>query len=49
MTDEPKYSFFTRYRAKRVELTFENKEILLRLRARAAAERRRQFPQFYKD
>jgi len=49
VTEQPKYSFFTRYRAKRVELTPENQEILRRRLARAAAERRRRFPQFYKD
>jgi len=49
VTEQPKYSFFTRYRAKRVELTPENQEILRRRLARAAAERRRKFPQFYKD
>jgi hypothetical protein len=45
----PKYSFFTRYRSKVVELTPENQEILRRRRERAQAERRRRFPQFYKD
>jgi len=49
VTEEPKYSFFTRYRLKRMELTPENKEILRRRLARAAAERRRRFPQFYND
>jgi len=50
MKDLPKYSWFTRYRAgKEIPLTPENQEILRRRRAQAAAERRRKFPQFYKD
>ena len=47
MTGQPKYPF--RYKLKRVPLTPENQEILRRWLERAAAERRRKFPQFYKD
>jgi len=50
MKKQPKYSWFTRYRAGPAEpLTPENQEILRRRRARALAERRRRFPQFYND
>lgn len=48
MKEFPKYSFFTRYRSKRIELSPENKERLRQRLERADAYRRAKFPEYYR-